>query len=368
MHCGPKWRPGTLRKKQAQVVITHYSAKLERSKLNESTTATSYINKFNLCCRKLESWREGFSENTKKTKFLLNILDLDYSVVWQNLEMSKTATLTTVSLLFIFAKATSIGRGFRPRDESLACCSSRTKRKRKGHEKNPQKYDIPSIPHFILNKVEPPSVSKALIKWWGMYIHQGHMIRPDEVDLTPKKEGQEGDSPRTKDDCTPEKAGNKRCKKNKKVRCTTTVSSGSSNPIVLLKDEKEREQVNHNHLQGRSLSDPRSWRHGVFLLQPLKMNLGLSLIPAHRLKWLAVLVGKSWKSLAMALVESQSLGVTDIDAVIVLSSFWMLLQSSIHLCNYLVIHCHNRFLECSSINSENLSATSESWCTSQDAW
>jgi hypothetical protein len=70
-----------------QSIIDHYRKKLEGLKLGANTTASEYVNVFQICCQKLmEAKNEGYTTDTKRQRFLDQILDNDYNVVNQNLQ------------------------------------------------------------------------------------------------------------------------------------------------------------------------------------------------------------------------------------------------------------------------------------------
>lgn len=69
----------------SRTVIDHYRNKLSSLKLTQTSEANNYINDFILCSSKLEAKNEGYTAETKLTKFLDGIEDDDYDVAVQNL-------------------------------------------------------------------------------------------------------------------------------------------------------------------------------------------------------------------------------------------------------------------------------------------
>jgi hypothetical protein len=67
-------------------IIDHYRKKLEGLKLNANTAASEYVNVFQICCQKLEAKNKGYTTDTKRERYLDQILDDDYDVVKQNLQ------------------------------------------------------------------------------------------------------------------------------------------------------------------------------------------------------------------------------------------------------------------------------------------
>ena len=70
----------------SRTIIDHYRSRLEKLRLAEETTASSYVNKFLICSSKLEKKREGYTAATKRHKFLDKINDNNYDVVKQQLQ------------------------------------------------------------------------------------------------------------------------------------------------------------------------------------------------------------------------------------------------------------------------------------------
>jgi hypothetical protein len=69
----------------SRTLIDHYRNQLNELRLSNMVKANEYINTFILCSRKLEDKHEGYTEATKRTKFLDQIEDEDYDVCVQNL-------------------------------------------------------------------------------------------------------------------------------------------------------------------------------------------------------------------------------------------------------------------------------------------
>jgi hypothetical protein len=67
-------------------IIDHYWKKLEGLKLDANTTTSEYVNVFQICCQKLEAKNKCYTTDTKRQRFLDQILDGDYDVVKQNLQ------------------------------------------------------------------------------------------------------------------------------------------------------------------------------------------------------------------------------------------------------------------------------------------
>jgi hypothetical protein len=61
-------------------------------KLDASAEASQYVNDFIICCQKLEDKNEGYTAETKRQKFLDQIVDEDYDVAKQQLAGDQTKT------------------------------------------------------------------------------------------------------------------------------------------------------------------------------------------------------------------------------------------------------------------------------------
>jgi hypothetical protein len=70
----------------SQSIIDHYWKKLEGLKLDASTTTSEYVYVFQICCQKVEAKNEGYTTDTKRKRFLDQILDNNYNFVKQNLQ------------------------------------------------------------------------------------------------------------------------------------------------------------------------------------------------------------------------------------------------------------------------------------------
>jgi hypothetical protein len=72
----------------SQSIIDHYRKKLEGLHLDNNISASEYVNVFQICCQKFEAKNKGYTSDTKRQRFLDQILlDDDYDVlVKQNLQ------------------------------------------------------------------------------------------------------------------------------------------------------------------------------------------------------------------------------------------------------------------------------------------
>jgi hypothetical protein len=125
--------------------------RLEGLKLEANTTASEYVNIFQISCQKLEAKNEGYTTDTKRQRFLDPILDDDYNViVKQNLQGNSDLAFDDCL------------RRIRQREQDLqidageslkkARCFKKDDPKPKATHKSSQG-KIPSIPNHILYKV-----------------------------------------------------------------------------------------------------------------------------------------------------------------------------------------------------------------------
>ena len=76
----------------SRTVIDYYQNKLNALKLTQTSEANDYTNDYILCSSKLEAKNEGYTAETKLTKFLDGIEDDNYDVAVQNLRSGSSKT------------------------------------------------------------------------------------------------------------------------------------------------------------------------------------------------------------------------------------------------------------------------------------
>jgi hypothetical protein len=163
-------------------IIDHYRKKLEGLKLNANTTASQYVNVFQICCQKLEAKNEGYTIDTKRQRFLDQILDDDYDVVKQNLQGNSDLAFDDCV------------RRIRQREQDLqidAGESLKKARRLNRDDPKPKATDkssegkIPSIPNHILYKVKPKNVQRDLVRWRGIWNLEARKIQINELTEPP---------------------------------------------------------------------------------------------------------------------------------------------------------------------------------------
>ena len=158
----------------SRTIIDHYRLRLEGIKLTEETTASSYVNKFLIFSSKIEKKREGYTATTKRHKFLDQIKDDKYNVVKQQLQ-GDTSIDFDAYVKRIRSREQDIST-----DEKLEENGRARRFVKKEGNVNPNKNDgakrkydlpdgkIPSIPGYILSKINTDDVRTDLIRWRGI--------------------------------------------------------------------------------------------------------------------------------------------------------------------------------------------------------
>jgi hypothetical protein len=162
-----------------QSIIDHYRKKMEGLKLDPNTTASEYINVFQICCQKLEAKnKQGYTTDTKRQRFLDQMLDDDYDVVKQNLQDNSVMAFNDCV------------KRIRQREQDLQINAGESLKKARRFKKEDSKPNatnkssegkIPSIPNHILYKVKPKNVQRDLVRWRGIWNSEARIIRIDKL-------------------------------------------------------------------------------------------------------------------------------------------------------------------------------------------
>ena len=228
----------------SRFIIDHYRNKLESLRLDGSTEASTYVNDFIICSQKLEAKSEGYTAETKRQKFLDQIVDGDYEVSKQLLGDATTTFDQCVQR--IRTREQELGKEVEGTLKNKARRFKSTNDSETNSVSGPSDDNkIPSIPGYILYKIKPENVKKDLIRWRGIYNSEGRIIRANELAASSGKEGQDDGVSRKKsgDDSAANGSGKERnsggdkskSKKRKSfkqrrvkvVRRTTTAPSGT---------------------------------------------------------------------------------------------------------------------------------------------
>jgi hypothetical protein len=159
-------------------IINHYQKKLEGLNLGANTTASEYVNVFQICCQKLEAKNKGYMTDTKRRRFLDQILDNDYNVDKQNLQGNSDLAFEDCV------------RRIQQQEEDLQIDAGESLKKARPFKQDntkPKATDkssegkIPSIPSNILYKAKPKNVQHDLICWRGIWNLEARIIQTDEL-------------------------------------------------------------------------------------------------------------------------------------------------------------------------------------------
>ena len=243
----------------SRTVIDHYRNKLNSLKLTQTTEANNYINDYILCSSKLEAKSEGYTAETKFTKFLDGIEDDDYDVAVQNLRSDSTKTFHD-AVLRIRSREQELLKS--QRDATTK--ARRATNNNSGHDTKSSSGDkvIPSIPDWILRSIKPDAARKDLIRWRGVYNSEARHLRADEATSGAsfdkhKKKSKQPDDASVGSGRNRHSDSNKR-QKTKKSRRTKTSSSGlSATPQVHLKDEDDEDDISLSGSEDDSSIDPK---------------------------------------------------------------------------------------------------------------
>jgi hypothetical protein len=149
----------------SRTIIDHYRNKLESLKLDASAEASQYVNDFIISCQKLEDKDEGYTAETKRQKFLDQIVDEDYDVAKQQLTGDPTKTFHECVLRIRIREQDLLKEG----NDSLKKARRFKKSEESESKSESNNGKIPSIPGHILYKIKPENIKKDLIRWRGIY-------------------------------------------------------------------------------------------------------------------------------------------------------------------------------------------------------
>jgi hypothetical protein len=231
----------------SRTVIDYYRNKLNALKLTQTSEANDYINNYILCSSKLEAKNEGYTAETKLTKFLDGIEDDDYDVAVQNLRSDSTKNFHD-AVLRIRTREQELLKSQRDATSKARRATSTKSGTTSRPSSSASDKAIPSIPDWLLKSIKPDNVRRDLIRWRGVWNSEARHLTADEK--TVKSNGSEKgnkSSKRQQDDGSVGSGNNRHSDKNKKQethgkksRRTKTSTSGlSSTPHVKIKDDDD---------------------------------------------------------------------------------------------------------------------------------
>ena len=164
-------------------IIEHHHDELNKLQLDENTNANKYINRFIICSNKLEDKAEGDSLDTKRSKFLDQIINDDYDVVVQQL-WGNTMAIFDDCVKRIHSWEQDLLHTQKGVTGKAQCIKDASQK-----DGSIKKAKILLIPSYILHKVQPLNVKRDLIRWHGIYNSEGRTIHSDELTDAKDKEG-----------------------------------------------------------------------------------------------------------------------------------------------------------------------------------
>jgi hypothetical protein len=175
----------------SRLIIEHFRDKLSKLELDQDETASSFINDFIICHKRLDEKDEGVTAASKRESFLDKIVDDDYNITKGFLTMNpliefddcvKAIRKQETQLELKDNKSNSKrARRTIEDDDSDEVSNKRARRFKGDNNASNDGPSIPSIPKSILYKIQPEHVRRNLIRWRGIYNDEGRQIRPDEL-------------------------------------------------------------------------------------------------------------------------------------------------------------------------------------------
>jgi hypothetical protein len=230
----------------SRTVIDYYRNKLNALKLTQTSEANDYINDYILCSSKLEAKNEGYTAETKLTKFLDGIEDDDYDVAVQNLRSDSSKTFHD-AVLRIRTREQELLKSQRDATSKARRATTSKSGTTQRPSSSAGEKAIPSIPDWLLKSIKPDNVRRDLIRWRGIWNSEARHLTADEKTEKSNSNSEKGNksSKRQQDDGSVGSGTNRHSDKNKKQktkksRRTKTSTSGlSSTPHVKIKDDDD---------------------------------------------------------------------------------------------------------------------------------
>lgn len=230
---------------QQSLMADHYTTKLEDLYLDKDTTATEFINSFDIYVRKIEKFDSKWSDAKKIREFLKRIVSEDYEIEKRN---HQNATSLDVII-------TAIRRREQTLDSEAIVESNKTRRfKRKNDSQDDdeysasmkgndersssskQVYKIPFMPGFLYKTLDP--LAKKNLRIWKEKVNAGQTMTKDDLVLSKEK---------GKDKSGNDKSSTKGKQKQygKQRRLTTQAASGLPDDVVKVKLNSDDEEYLH---------------------------------------------------------------------------------------------------------------------------
>ena len=224
---------------QKNLMLEHYSSKLEDLILDNDNTATEFINNFDLYVRKLEKLEGTWSEDKKIREFKKRVISEDYGVekrthktTFADLVQSFRNREQTIGLEVISEKRQR--RFVRKGDPFDKVTGSGDDGGKKDSSKSSKKnYNVPFIPGFLFRSFD--KATKKNVRKWRDLTNAGR-------DMAESDMYRDGASKSDTPDTPSEKEQAKKKKGKKQRRLTTKAASGLPDDTVEVKLDTDNEQ------------------------------------------------------------------------------------------------------------------------------
>lgn len=243
---------------QKATMAEHYYNKLDNLYLDNDTTATEFINKFDLYVRKIESFDASWSETKKVREFKKRITSEDYDVEKRThksgqplADLIKMIRDQEQSLESQRIVERSTVRRFKNNDDGSVSSagSSRGRGSNNGGTSTDRKAYIPFILGFLFKSLD--RAGKRNVRRWRDMVNAGQTMQPSDLWFPSSEGGGDNksgkDSPSTKGSVK-EKEKKKKRKKDKKDkkaskvrRLTTTSKAGMPDDTIEVKLDSDVE-------------------------------------------------------------------------------------------------------------------------------
>ena len=243
---------------QKNLMLEHYSTKLDALILDNDTTATEFINNFDLFVRKIEKIDGGWSEEKKIREFKKRVTSKDYDVE------KRTHKTTFKDLVQNFrdreqameteAITEKVTRRFQKNDDNKSEKDSDSDfaSSKKGNGKDLQsssnKDHIPFVPGILFKSFD--SDTKKNVRKWRDLVNAGRTMAPsDMISGGDDKSGSQDKKPS-------EKGQHKKKKAKKQRRLTTKVAAGLPDDTVEVKLDTDSDEYSTSLLPRNSIIIP----------------------------------------------------------------------------------------------------------------
>ena len=250
---------------QTKTIVKHYSNKLRNLVLDRDTTASKYINDFEIFVRKLEKYEGAWSEDKRIREFISNVRDDDYDTEMRVHDNSYT------DLINAFRKRErdlgTIDEGDRRERRFKAYPSSDlqnegSKREKGRGEGKGDGEKIPMMPKFLFSSFT--ETQRRNVAKWRALCNSGKEMKLSDLRKSKDKDPHDSDESTVSN---PPKNGKKRKKGRKQRRLTKTTPSGLPRDTVEVKLRSDTEEYSCYSFTCK-VSKPTLWHDSKFCALP----------------------------------------------------------------------------------------------------